>query len=151
MAGTLLPAAVDARRVWKHRCYPPRFQGARRSGTQANTPKGGAAASRLSTGPTGATGPTGPTGSETVYNSAGTLQTGSHIVRDTVAYTAGTATVTLTGSATFTNTNYVCSVTDLSNAGAPNSFQITRTSGSSFTINTKTNQSGTAAYICVGN
>jgi hypothetical protein len=68
-------------------------------------------------------------------------------VRDTVVYSSGIATVTLTGSAAFSNTNYVCTVVDMSNPANPNAFQVTRSTGSSFTINTKGAVNGMAAYI----
>lgn len=81
------------------------------------------------------------------YNSAGTQRTINHIVQDKVGLVAGTATVTLVGSAVFTSANsYTCVAIDES---AANAVQVMQTSGSSLTI------IGTGAdiirYICIGN
>ena len=82
-----------------------------------------------------------------VYNAAGTQQTANHIVQGTVTLAAGTATVTLSGSAVFTsNTSYTC--IGISNTSVA-AVKVTQTSGSSITF------TGTGTdvirFICVGN
>ncbi len=81
-----------------------------------------------------------------LYNAAGTIQQNAHIVQDTVTLSGGTATVTLTGSAVFTNaTSYTCIAMD--DTGA-NAVKVTQTSGSSITF-TGTG-SDVIRYICIG-
>ena len=81
-----------------------------------------------------------------IYNSTGTIQNIAHIVQDTVTLAGGTATVTLTGSAVFTNaTSYTCVAIDETGT---NAVKVTQTSGSSITF------TGTGTdvirYICIG-
>jgi hypothetical protein len=79
------------------------------------------------------------------YNAGGTQQTDVHIVYDTVALVAGTATVTFSGSAVFTNTS---SFNCVAKSQSGSNVQEVKNSGSSVTFN------GTAAqqidYICIG-
>lgn len=83
----------------------------------------------------------------TTYSANGTQQTSAHIVQDTATLAAGTVTVTLTGSAIFTNaTSYTCIAEDETAIAATKCLQ---NSGSSITI------TGTGTdmvrFILVGN
>ncbi len=87
-------------------------------------------------------------GTTLVYSAAGTEQVGTpHIVQDTATLAAGTVTVTLSGSAAFTNaTSYTCIADDDTAIAAT---KVIQNSGSSVTIN----GTGTdvVRFICVGN
>src|SRR5882757_133245 len=83
----------------------------------------------------------------TVYNHSGTQQIAPHIIIDSGALVAGTLTVTLTGSAVYTNsTSYVCTADDSTGI---NGMDVTYASGSSVTFN----GTGTDSfrYMCIGN
>lgn len=81
-----------------------------------------------------------------LYTSAGTQQAGKRFVQDGVVLVAGSATVTLTGSAASTSTvTYQCYFNNESNA---NPVKYTKASGSQFTI-TGTG-TDTIGYFCIG-
>jgi hypothetical protein len=87
-----------------------------------------------------------PTTLTHVYNSSGTISFPTHIVADSVVLSGGTATVTLTGAAVFTDaTTYQCTANDVT---AANAVKVVKNSGTSITF------TGTGtdiiAYICVG-
>jgi hypothetical protein len=81
-----------------------------------------------------------------VFNAAGVRQMTAHIVADRVTLSGGAATVTLVGSAAFTNATSYSTV--LCDSTANHSAKITQNSGSSFTI------AGTGSdvieFICIG-
>jgi hypothetical protein len=81
------------------------------------------------------------------YNAAGTQQANAKIVIDFVTLSAGTASVTFTGSAVFTSaSSYMCAP---NNASALNAVRVTKVSGTQITVTgTGTDIIG---YICVGN
>lgn len=83
-----------------------------------------------------------------VYNTSGTIQKKCHIVIGTATLSGGgTATITLSGSAVFTNsTSYRVVVTCTNAKHAP---QVVQTSGSQFTINGA--GSDAVQFIAIGN
>jgi hypothetical protein len=82
-----------------------------------------------------------------IFNTSGTQLTNGHIVIGAATLSAGSATVTLSGSAVFTSTaTYNCSPVDNSAASA---VKFAATSGSQFTL-TGTG-TDTVVFICVGN
>jgi predicted peptidase len=89
-----------------------------------------------------------------VYSTAtGTTVSTPHVVASTVALTAGiprTATVTLSGSAVFTNgTSYVCTAQNATNTA--DRVQLAITNGTTFVVTSQNNSNITVAYICIGN
>jgi hypothetical protein len=103
------------------------------------------------TGPTGPSGPSGPTGQAAVYNTSGTLQTGSHIVigSGTTSVT-GSLAVTLSGSAAFSSgTSYQCTVVYDASAAGTLSPAISGPAATGFTI--KADPSASVGFVCVGN
>lgn len=82
----------------------------------------------------------------TTYNAAGTQRATVHIIMDTVALVAGTATVTFTGAAVFTSTS---SFNCLAKSQAGGNVQETKNSGSSVTFTGTSTQQ--IDYLCVGN
>jgi hypothetical protein len=111
---------------------------------------------------TGATGPTGPagatgccSGTETVYNTAGVGQSGSHITVGTGTLPSGggtkSVTITLSGSAKFGSaTSFVCNATDTSTTGAlqVNQSGYTNANGQ-FVVSG--NAGDSFNFVCVGN
>lgn len=84
------------------------------------------------------------------YNHSGTQATAAHVVADTVTLSGGTATVTLTGSAVFTNaTSFQCVANSQTGANAVKVDQSTGTPGATIVF------TGTGTdvihYIAVGN
>lgn len=81
-----------------------------------------------------------------VFNAAGTRQANQHAVVGNVTLSGGTFTVTLVGSAAFTNTSsYEVVSTD---STALNVTRVDKVSGSSFTI--KGNTTNVIGYIAIG-
>lgn len=81
-----------------------------------------------------------------VYNASGAEQVNSHMVYGSATLAAGSAIVTLTGNAVFTNSSsYKCTVTDSS----LNATAVTYSSGSQFTILGVLTD--TVSYSCLGN
>ena len=88
-----------------------------------------------------------PTGQAAVYNAAGTLQSGAHVVIGRNTSTGTTIPITLAGSAAFTSsTSYQCVAT----SQTASSLNITYTSGTAFTIAGVTNTE-VIAWHCIGN
>jgi hypothetical protein len=86
-----------------------------------------------------------------VYDSSGTLQSGSHIVLGSGTTAAsGNLTVTLTGSAAFTSgTSYQCTVSYKTGGAGTLSPTITSPTGTGFTL--KADASKAVGFMCVGN
>lgn len=86
----------------------------------------------------------------TTYNHSGTQATAAHVVADTVTLSGGTATVTLTSSAVFTNaTSYQCVANSQTGANAVKVDQSTGTPG--VTIVFTGTGTDVIHYIAVGN
>jgi hypothetical protein len=86
-----------------------------------------------------------------IYNAAGALQSGLHMVSGRGNFSGYTATLTFSGAAAFSSaTSYACTVLDVSGSASPVGTAIT----SGTTVNL-TDSAGTGAgpysYICVGN
>jgi Collagen triple helix repeat (20 copies) len=116
----------------------------------------GAAGATGATGATGAqgvagpTGTTGATGQAAVYTTAGTLQSGSHIVIGSGSTNpGGNLAVTVAGSAAFsTATSYQCTLSYTSATGTA-SPAINSPTSTGFTI--KADASKPVGFMCVGN
>jgi hypothetical protein len=74
-----------------------------------------------------------------------------HTVRDTATLTAGTVTVTLSGSAAYTSaTGYVCVAN--SATAATSSLEVSNKSPTEFTITSSNNKdTGAVGFVCTGN
>lgn len=81
-----------------------------------------------------------------LYSTSGTLVSGPHMVTGSVALAAGTATVTLSGSAAYTSsTSYACTANDTTAAAA---VKVGQTSGTSITFTGTSTD--TVQFMCAG-
>lgn len=112
-------------------------------GTLAITPATSFAAGVTVTGAISAT----TTGTMPFYGTTGTAVNAPHMVQGSVALSAGSATVTLSGSAVYTSSSsYTCTANDTT---AANAVKVGQTSGTSITL-TGTG-TDTVQFMCAGN
>ena len=107
------------------------------------------------TGPTGTTGATGATRCDrveyAVYNTGGNLLPNQHMVTGTATLNGaspGLATVNLSGSAVFANSNYICTVGNMTAVGG--TAFVTRVSPSQFTLTGDNGSNSSFYFACVG-